>query len=90
LRLVRNPSEERFQASENDKMKKYSGHARLRRTSQSDIFGTNCELETQIMLSYDLGYITIEDMKKLQKDIGEVKRMLKALIGSLENKNLNP
>ena len=52
-------------------------------------YGSNCELETQILLSGDLGYINEEDMKKLQKAIGDVERMLKALIRALENKHLN-
>ncbi len=46
------------------------------------------------MFSYlqtgDLGYIKAEELKKFQADIGEVERMLKALIKSLENKHLNP
>jgi four helix bundle protein len=49
-------------------------------------YGSNCELETQILLSRDLGYIEVEDMRRLQEDIGEVERMLKALIKSLEKK----
>jgi four helix bundle protein len=49
-------------------------------------YGSNCELETQILISGDLGYINGEDIKKLQKDIGEVERMLKALIKSLQKK----
>jgi four helix bundle protein len=49
-------------------------------------YGSHCELETQMLLSGDLGYIKVEDMKKLQDDIGEVERMLKALIKSLERK----
>jgi four helix bundle protein len=49
-------------------------------------YGSNCELETQILFSRDLGYIEVEDMKKLQEGIGEVERMLKALIKSLEKK----
>ncbi|MBI4688366.1 MAG: four helix bundle protein [Nitrospirae bacterium] len=53
-------------------------------------YGSSCELETQILLSGDLGYIKAKDFKKLQDDIGEVERMLKALIKSLENKRLNP
>jgi len=53
-------------------------------------YGSNCELETQILLSYDLGYIKNEYMKKIQEDIGEVERMLKALIKSLENKFSTP
>jgi four helix bundle protein len=53
-------------------------------------YGSHCELETQILLSKDLGYIKTEDFEVLQGDIGEVERMLKALIKSLQNKHLNP
>jgi len=53
-------------------------------------YGSNCELETQVLLTGDLGYIKSEQLKKVQKDIAEVERMLKALIKSLENKHLNP
>jgi four helix bundle protein len=53
-------------------------------------YGSNCELETQILLSGDLGYIEVGKLKKLQNEIGEVERMLKALIKSLENKHLTP
>ncbi len=53
-------------------------------------YGSNCELETQLLLSGDLGYLKVEEFNKLQADIGEVERMLKALITSLENKHLNP
>ena len=49
-------------------------------------YGSHCELETQILLSGDLGYIQVEDMQKLQENIAEVERMLKALIKSLERK----
>ena len=50
-------------------------------------YGSNCELETQILLSHDLSYIKADDMDKIHYDIGEVERMLKALIKSLEEKN---
>ena len=53
-------------------------------------YGSTCELETQIMLSGDLGYISEEGITKLQEDIREVERMLKALIKSLEHKQSNP
>jgi four helix bundle protein len=53
-------------------------------------YGSNCELETQILLSGDLGYMKAEELKKLQADIGGLDRMLKALIKSLENKHLDP
>jgi four helix bundle protein len=49
-------------------------------------YGSNCELETQMLLSFDLGYIDARSLEKLQSDYGDVERMLKALIKSLENK----
>lgn len=51
-------------------------------------YGSNCELETPILLSGDLGYIKDEDTKRLQKDIGEVERMLKALSNPLKKDTL--
>jgi four helix bundle protein len=53
-------------------------------------YGSHCELETQVLLSKDLGYIKSDDFQKLQQDIGDVERMLKALIKSLQNKHSNP
>lgn len=53
-------------------------------------YGSNSELETQIMLSGDLGYINAKNLEKLQKDIGDIERMLKGLISSLENKHKTP
>jgi four helix bundle protein len=53
-------------------------------------YGSNCEMETQIMLSGDLDYIDKPVMKRIIDDINEVERMLKALIKSLENHHLNP
>ena len=49
-------------------------------------YGSNCELETQTLLSGDLAYIENDTRKKLLEKISEVERMLKALIKSLENK----
>jgi len=46
-------------------------------------YGSNWELETQILLSGDLGFVEKEDMLRLQKEIGDVERMLKGLIISL-------
>jgi four helix bundle protein len=48
------------------------------------------ERETQLLLSGDLGYLDKESLSGLQRDIGEVERMTKALIKSLENKQLTP
>jgi len=53
-------------------------------------YGSICELETQILLAGDLEYIETESLSELQSDIGEVERMLKALIKSIERKHLNP
>ena len=48
--------------------------------------GSSCELETQVMLSNDLDYVTDEILESLRTDIVEVQKMLKSLIKSLENK----
>jgi four helix bundle protein len=53
-------------------------------------YGSNCELETQMMLSRDLDYIGNAAIKEYIDEINEVERMLKALIKSLEDKHLNP
>jgi four helix bundle protein len=53
-------------------------------------YGSLCELETQILLSGDLGYVADTDLKHLTADISEVERMLKALTKSLAEKNLDP
>jgi len=49
-------------------------------------YGSNCELETQALLSADLDYINQDAQKSLLEKILEVERMLKALIKSLESK----
>ncbi len=41
-------------------------------------YGSNCELETQILLSGDLGYIESAVLKGIKDEIEEVERMLKA------------
>lgn len=53
-------------------------------------YGSTCELETQLLLSGDLGYIDKKKLVTSQNSIGEVERMLKALIKSLENKPSDP
>lgn len=53
-------------------------------------YGSNCEMETQILLSKDLGYIKTGKLEILKEKVGEVERMLKALIKSLEKKHSNP
>jgi len=53
-------------------------------------YGSVCELETQILLTGDLGFIDKGELDTARKDIAEIERMLKALIKALENKHLNP
>jgi four helix bundle protein len=53
-------------------------------------YGSNCELETQIMLSGDLNFIDKIALNTIMEEINEVERMLKALINSLKNNHLNP
>ena len=52
--------------------------------------GSVCELESQTMLSGDLGHVGKERLREIREAIGNVERMLKALIRFLENKHLNP
>ena len=40
-------------------------------------YGSVCELETQIILSGDLGYWNENHLSNLHKEVGEVERMLK-------------
>jgi len=42
------------------------------------------------MISGDLDYVDKEGLQELKEEIGDVERMLKAMIKSLENKRLNP
>ena len=50
-------------------------------------YGSLCELETQVLLSKDLAYSSDPQLEQLHASIGEVERMLKALIRSLEKKD---
>ena len=58
--------------------------------SALNAYGSVCELETQTMISGDLGYMGQERFQEIKEEIGDVERMLKAMIKSLENKHLNP
>ena len=53
-------------------------------------YGSICELETQILLSGDLGLIRNDKLSFAKQDIAEVERMLMALIRALERKHLDP
>lgn len=50
-------------------------------------YGSTCELETQLSISKDLEYINTENAVNVQQGIGDVERMLQALIKSLESKS---
>jgi four helix bundle protein len=43
-------------------------------------YGSVCELETQTMISCDLGYVGKERFQEIRQEIGDVERMLKAMI----------
>jgi len=51
-------------------------------------YGSVCELETQILLAGDLGFIEKGELGTAKKYIAEIERMLKALIKSLDNNHL--
>ncbi|MFQ5976273.1 MAG: four helix bundle protein [Candidatus Hydrothermarchaeales archaeon] len=53
-------------------------------------YGSYCELETQLLLASDLGYIEKETFEKIFEQAREVERMLKALIDSLDKKSSKP
>jgi len=53
-------------------------------------YGSVCELERQILLAGDLGFIEKGELGTAKIDIAEIERMLRALIKSLENKPLTP
>jgi four helix bundle protein len=63
-----------------------------RKTTQEYIYscyiayGSLCELETQLLLAKDLGYLTGKNFNNIEGNMREVERMLKALIKSLEQK----
>lgn len=49
-------------------------------------YGSVLELETQLILAHDFGYISDADFKKVEQLIGEVSKMLHALILKLKAK----
>ena len=53
-------------------------------------YGSICELETQILIAGNLGFIEKGELGTAKKDMAEIERMLKALNKSLEIKHLNP
>jgi four helix bundle protein len=47
-------------------------------------YGSNCEVETQILLSKDLDFLDAPRAEELLNNVGDVERLLKGLIKSLE------
>ncbi len=50
-------------------------------------YGSTCELETQLLIAGDLNYLNNEHFESLKKELGDVERMMKALIKSLERRS---
>ena len=53
-------------------------------------YGSICELETQVLLAGDLGFVGTGHEESVKMNLKEVERMLMALIKALENKSLTP
>jgi four helix bundle protein len=48
-------------------------------------YASTCELDTQIILSFDLSFISEDELKNFNICIEEIQKMLSGLIKSLEN-----
>jgi four helix bundle protein len=46
--------------------------------------GSLAELETQLIISYEIGYLNREDFSKLSESLDTIRKMLKALANSLK------
>ena len=53
-------------------------------------YASLCEVETQVLLASDLGFLKPERSRSLKEAVGDVERLLKALIESLKRKRSNP
>jgi len=49
-------------------------------------YGSSAELETQILIAQNLGFITVETAEPIQSQIAEINRMLNGLLQSMEKK----
>lgn len=52
-------------------------------------YASSCELETQIILSFDLKYISKDDLNDSNNYIEEIQKMISGLIKSLQKKIQN-
>lgn len=58
-------------------------HQRETENFLSIALGSACELETQLILSKDLGYISLDEVEQLTIEVQNIIKMLAALIKSL-------
>ena len=63
------------------------GYGRLQQRETENFLsialGSACELETQLILSKDLGYISLDEVEQLTIEVQNIIKMLAALIKSL-------
>ena len=50
--------------------------------------GSLCEVETQLIIARELGYIAVEPQQQLTREIGRLARILCGLIASIERRRL--
>lgn len=48
-------------------------------------YGSLCELDTQVIISMELGFLKNQDLEEIEKEIGELQKMLFALIAKFSN-----
>ncbi len=88
------PAEEKFSLTSQIQRSAISipsniAEGKLRRTNKNFIqflyisLGSCAELETQIIVAKDIGYIEPDDFEKIQTDINEIMKMITGLIKKL-------
>jgi len=48
--------------------------------------GSASELECQILLAHDLGFLNVLDYERLENNVSEVKKMIRALLNKIKTK----
>jgi four helix bundle protein len=48
-------------------------------------YGSLCELDTQVIISMELGFLKNQDLEEIEKEVGELQKMLFALIAKFSN-----
>jgi four helix bundle protein len=66
-----------------------AGHSSIKEFSRylGIAYASSCELDTQIILSYDLNFINQDELSNSDNYINELQKMLSGLIKSVEKKN---